>query len=191
MNSLVLIALGLIAADWDNLKEITKDRVYDVALRDGRCLSGRIVSSDGQQLVLDSVTIKHAEIARISDIPYPSAQFPVYSGRSSWVDVKAVRPQRTEYLQIVTNQGELLKWKNPNVSDDSIEFEATILPKADVKTISLLRFKPMTKTEQWYDTESATILAPRLWFHGLMLGKISVTLYNSAMIEDNSKLGCR
>jgi hypothetical protein len=70
-------------------------------------------------------------------------------------------------------------------------FEARDVPKVDVKTVSFVRFKPMTSTEQWYDTEGAVILAPRLWFEGLMLGKISVTLYNSAMTEDNSKLGCR
>jgi len=191
MSPLIIIALGVLAADWDNLREITRDRLYVVALRDGRCIHGRIISSTDQQLVLDSATNWRVDVVRVADIPFPSATGPVYSGRSSWDDVKAVHPQWSEYLLIQTNRGEELKWKNPNVLGDSIAFVASALRKADVKTVSYVRFKPMTKTEDWYDTESAVILAPRLWFHRAMLGKISVTLYNSGVAEDNSKLGCR
>ena len=69
MNTVVVIALSLLAADGGNLKEITRNQRYIVAVRDGRCLDGRLVLS---------ATLKREDVLRISNVPYPSAQFSVY-----------------------------------------------------------------------------------------------------------------
>jgi hypothetical protein len=171
MNPLLLIALSLVAADWDNLKEITKDRGYAVILRDGRCVKGRIVSSDDRQVVFGAEKISREAVLRITD-GTGLAHDAVYSGRSSWSDVAAASPQASEYLRVVTKRGEQFKWKRPTIS-----------AKGEVRTISFFRFKPLTSTEEYFSHENVDYLSPRLRFTGLLLGKIEA--------EDNSAVACR
>jgi len=149
MSTLVLVTLGLLAADWDNLKAITRDRSYTVALRDGRCMRGHLVSFDAQQVVLDSGVASRVEVLRVADDHTAAVHNLIFSGRNSWADVKASGPRGTEYLLIVTKRSEQLKWKRPTISDDSIVFDGKTLAKVDVARISYVRFKPLTDNDQW------------------------------------------
>lgn len=105
--------------------------------------------------------------------------------------MKASAPRSPEYLQIVAKRGEEWKWKQPTILDDSVASDGKTIAKADIRYVFLVRFKPLTKSEEYLHQESADLLAPRLWFDGLMLGRITVLLYNSALPEDNSPVGCR
>jgi hypothetical protein len=189
MNAVVVLALSLVAADWDNLKEITRDTTYRIVFRDGRCLKGNLISSNGQQVVLTSGAAQRADVLRIQDVgPYIVSSVPVYSGRSSWADVKAAGAGN---LLVVTKRGEQRRLEWPEILDARIIFNGETLEKVDVGTVSYIRFRPLTSREEYVHHENVDLLAPRLWFKGLLLGKISVKLYDSAMAEDNSKLGCR
>ncbi len=166
------LAGSLCAADvedgWSNIRRVTRDRFYAVVLRDGRCESGSLVSANDQAIVIGDSgkerVIRRTDVLRVSDDSlYADTRDTVFSARSSWLDVKDVGPKGTEYLHILTKHGEEWKWQKPTVSDDSVSFEGR---KVD-----------------W--------LAPRLWFNGLILGKISVLLYNSELAEDNSSVRCR
>ena len=191
VTAFALIALGLIAGDWDNLKEITRDRDYTVVLRDGRCINGRLVASDEHQVTMDSGVAGRSEVLRISDDRGDSAHNAVFSGRSSWADVMAAGPRGSEYLQIVEKGGQQLKWKRPLTSADSIFFAEKRVAKNEVRTISYVRFKPITPFDEYASKENAVLLAPRLWFGGLFVGKIVVTLFDSAAVEENSNVSCR
>jgi hypothetical protein len=94
------------------------------------------------------------------------------------MDVLAAAPSPAEWLRVTTKQ---VNWKEPAAS----------LTKDDVQSVSYVRFSPYTDREADLIREDVRLLAPQLWFRGLMLGKISVKLYDSSMPENNSALGCR
>ena len=180
---------------WRNLSKIPRDRGFAVLLRDGRCLHGTLMTVSDQAIELgeDSgkrVMAKRADILRFSDAFTAPARAAIFSGRSSWTDVKESAPQAPESVLIVAKIGEERKWKQPTIRDDSVASDGKSIGKADIRFVYLVRFKPLTKSEEYFHEERADLLAPRLWFNGLMLGKISVLLYNSALPEDNSPAGC-
>lgn len=184
-----------VADGWHNLQEVTRDREYTMILRDGGCARGLFVLVDDQGVVLRAsagrnFSIKRADVLRVSDLSAAPADRAIFSGRSSWADVKTAIPRGTEYFSVVTNRGAKLKWKQPTFSDDSATSSGNTVAKADIRYVSFVRYKPLTKNEEFYETEGGGLFAPRLWFNGLMLGKISVLLYNSEIPEDNSAPGC-
>lgn len=181
---------------WRNLKRVTRDRLYAVVLHDGHCAKGFLVSANDQVIVVrDSakdVVIKRADALRVSDDNlHAGAHDTVFSGRSSWSDVMAADPKGPGYLHISMKGGEELKWSKPTVSDGSLSFEGRKVAKTEVRYVSYVRLKPLTRSEQYVSHENVDWLAPRLWFNYLMLGKISVLLYNAELVEDNSPAGCR
>jgi hypothetical protein len=183
-----VIALVLLSADWDNLKEVTRDTTYAVALRNGRCIKGTLGAWNDRQVVIKSQVAKRADVVRVLDVgPYIVSAVPVYSGRSSWADVKA---SGARDLLITTKSGDQVRWESPEILDDRITFHEKSLAKVDVATVSCLRFRPLTRREEYVHHESVDVLAPRLWFNGWLLGKIKVKLFDVSMAEDNSILGC-
>ena len=183
---------------WRNLRQITWDRQYTVVIRDGHCVSGTLVSATEQQVAIrqprwvDSgkeLVIKRADVLRISDIRY-RAGYPIFSGRSSWSDVKSAEPVSTEYLHVITKAGAEWKWKQPVILDESVAFEGKTVAKSDIRYVSYVRFKPLTEHQEWLVQESGEFLDPRLWFNGIMRDKLSVLLYNSIVVEDNSPISC-
>jgi hypothetical protein len=157
---------------------------------------GFLVSANDQAVVIrdsgNDVIIKRADVLRVSDDDsHAGPHDTVFSGRSSWSDVKAADPKGPEYLHILMKGGEELKWAKPTVSDDSVSFEGRTIAKAEVRYVSYVRLKPITRYEEHVAHENVNWLAPRLWFNYLMLGKISVLIYSAELAEDNSPAGCR
>jgi hypothetical protein len=182
-----------LGASWNNLKHVTWDRGYEVILRDQKCVRGVINSVTDDTLVLSNggpttQVVKREDVLRVSD--GPGARNTVFNTRSSWTDVKEAMPGWKEYLSIVTKDGHTLDWKQPTVSDDSISFERKTVPKPQIQSVSYVRYKPLTSNEEYFHHRSADLFAPRLWFHALFLGTITVPLYDSALVEDNSHIIC-
>jgi hypothetical protein len=179
---------------WNNLKSVTRDRGYVVVLQDHTCTGGKIASVTDQGVVLGSDLNQITHLLKLEDVLRVGegwvAGNAIYSARSSWSDVKETMPRWREYMTIVTNEGRKLQWKQPMVSEDSITFEGHSLPKSDVRYVSYVRYKPLTPTQELFAHENVELLAPRLWFHDLFLGKMSVLLYDASLIEDDSPLVC-
>lgn len=180
---------------WGNLRRITRDRNYVVIFRDGHCARGLLVSANDQTIVIAAnpgkdLVIKRADVLRVSDTGFATAHDTIFSARSSWIDVKEAGPKATEYLRIVTKGGAEWKWKQPTISDDFVSFQGKHIAKADIRYVYYVRFRPVTAKEEYLNQEAAGFLAPRLWFNGLMLGKISVLLYNSELAGDSSSVRC-
>lgn len=197
---IVMITARILGAEaddgWRNLKQVTHDRDYTVIFRDGHCAHGSLLSVSERAAVLGSspgkdLSIERRNIVRVSDTSLAPAHDAIFSGRSSWIDVKEAGPRSTESLRVVTKRGKESYWRQPAISDDSVAFEGKIIGKSEVRYVFYIRVKPLTKREEHVHHENADLLEPRLWFHSLMLGKISVLLYNSEIPEDNSPLGCR
>lgn len=198
MTAWVLAALLFAAPGdgWSNLKHVTRDRLYAVFLRDGKCPIGTISSVGKQGLVLGTdsglgVAIKRSQIIRVSDDASAPAHTAVFSARSSWSDVKAAAPTGTEYLHIVAKRGEEWKGKQPTVSDDAIAFEGITIAKTVIRYVFYVRSKPLTVDEEYLHEEDLKWLASIPWLGDRVLTKISVLLYNADLAEDNSALACR
>jgi hypothetical protein len=158
MNALLVLALSLVPADWDNLKEITRDATYHVILRDGRCLKGSLVSSNDQQVVLTSGPAQRPDILRIQDVGrYIVSSIPVYSGRSSWADVKA---SGAGNLLIVTKRSEQRRLESPEILEDRIIYKGEAWEKLDLATVSYIRFKPLTSREEYVHHENVDFWLP-------------------------------
>jgi hypothetical protein len=198
--SILIMATLMRAADandgWGNLKEVTQGRQYTVRLRDGRCEQGRLGPAGAQSFSLRTgsgkdLVVTRADVLRVSDRAAATAHDAIFSGRSSWLDVREAYPSLTERIRVVTRRGEERTWIQPKVSDDSMSVEGTAISKTGIQSVSYLRFRPYTDREEDLVREDVRLLSPRFWFNGLMLGKISVLLYSSGMPEDNSLLRCR
>jgi hypothetical protein len=197
MNFWFLAALSVTAGSdgWSNLKHVTHDRPYAVVLRDGQCQYGTLSSVGDQALVLGAysglgILIKRSQVMRVTDNPTEPSLGAIFSGRSSWRDVKATTPKTTEYFHIVTKGGEEWKWKQPAVSADSITFGRVTIAKPDVRYIFYVRFKPLTVDEEFLHQDDLKWLVSIPWVSDLAARKISVLLYNSDLPEDNSPVTC-
>jgi hypothetical protein len=115
----------------------------------------------------------------------------LFSSRSSWEDVKEAKPLGPEYLHIVTKTGRDWNVKQPTVSEDSIRFGTTDIPKSDIRYVSYVRVTPLTEWEEYITREDVSFLAPRLWFGSRFSEKLSVLIYNSDRPEDNVPVQCK
>ncbi|HEY6342159.1 MAG TPA: hypothetical protein VIY49_11755 [Bryobacteraceae bacterium] len=194
-----LFAAVLLSASsdgWSNLKRVTRDRPYAVILRDGHCQYGTLSSVGDHAMVLATysgigILIKRAQTTRVTDDPTAPERGAVFSGRSSWLDVKMAVPKGMEYLHVVTKRGDEWKWKQPAVTDDSISFEKITVGKAVVRYVFHVRAKPLTSDEEFFHQEDLKWLAAIPWLGKRVPRKISVLLYNSDLPEDNSPIACR
>ncbi len=179
---------------WENLKRITRDRSYTIISRDSKCLVGMLAAVDSKSIWIvgesKSAEIPRTAVLRITDVSSELARDVIYSGRSSWIDVEGAIPQGSEYLHVQMKTGEQWTWKQPKVTSESIVFGNKSVVKRDVRRVWYVRYKPTTATEDYVRHENATLLAPRLWFDGLILGKIRVPLYDSEREADESPIAC-
>ena len=157
---------------WENLRHITKDHLYSLVLREGKCKWLSIGSSDNAQLVLEQasgkLSVQRRDVLQVSD----SDSRLVFSARSSWLDVKHSFIGPGEFFQITTRAGQEFRWGHAVVQDDDISQAGKSVAKGDIVRVIYVRHKPLTRAQQALDQESFTFVDPRLWFHEAMNGRI-------------------
>jgi hypothetical protein len=202
--ALLLVSYVSLAAapndGWNNLKNSIRNCSYVVLSRDGRCTVGKFVSADEQSLQLqvmnakgtyDPISLQRAQILRVSEDSNQTTHNTVFSGRSSWSDVKTAEPQASEYLSVITKQDQELKFKKPKVTDDIITVGRTTVKRDDIRFVSYVRFKSISDSAARNWGEAGIFVWPAFWIYQRMLPKISVLLYNSAEKQDDSTLECK
>jgi hypothetical protein len=179
---------------WSNLKRVTRDRGYTVLLRDYHCVQGQLkqFSSDALVIQLGSsgqeVVIQRSQVLRVADGGFSKPRDLVFSGRSSWSDVRTLKLTGSEYLSVRTKGGKDFRIGKPEVLEESMTGGGRSIEKAEVRSAYYVRFTPLTDTEVYLAQEMAEFAAPRLWFNGVFLEKIPVRLYDSSIQEDNTPL---
>ena len=178
---------------WNNLKRVTRDRIYALMMRNGECEYGTLSSIGEQALVLGTdsglgLAIKRSQIARVSDNLTAPDRDPVFSARSSWLDVQTAA--NSGVLQIVSKHGDEWKWKQPAVSDESIASEGITVAKEDIRYVIYIRSKPLNIDEEYFHQVDFKWVAAIPWL-GDLAARIRVMIYNSDLVEDNSPLACR
>ena len=182
-------------AGWGVLAHVTWARDYSFVLRDGTSAAGVVLSVSPDSVTLSvrgeppstktsTVTLERSNVLRVDD-GVKGADL-IYSGRSSWSDVRAIPPyEGVERLEVVTRSGARLTGKTATVSDVEITLAGHRIPKADVSQVYYLRVKPLSDNWEHAFRESLTLYPLSLLFQ---IHKIAVLLYDSSLPEDNTPL---
>jgi hypothetical protein len=68
-----------------------------------------------------------------------------------------------------------------------------VVPKIDISRVLYVRYKPLSVNYRWFAQEASIFasLSPKTWQYALKINAmISVLLYDSAMPEEDSLVGC-
>lgn len=202
------IANGAADGGWQNLKRMRTDRDYTVLMRNGSCITGRVAAVDtgalelfepresaNQKTTKTDVRIIEAnrnDVLRVTDTRFGDPHDTIYSGRSSWTDVKASRPKgKAEWLKVVDKRGKERTCKTPEASDDGLRCGTEEISKKDIARVYYVRLKPASDWLEYASGEGVGGLDPRTWFNYMLLGRIDVLLFDSALPEDNQAAACR
>ena len=69
-------------------------------MRDGHCVTGHIESFDANYVTVGSLRLNRGEVVRVGDGTSVAHHDPVYSGRSSWSDLRGSEPNKYERIQL-------------------------------------------------------------------------------------------
>jgi hypothetical protein len=182
---LVFVSLPVGAQDerWDALKNLTRKRDYTILKRDRQCVDGEIAAVTDHNLTVkhfrqwdkpptrEKIAIERAEILRIGE--RINAIDVVYSGRSSWADVKAlVEISPPEHALIVMKDGRRREGIPATVSDETLKFrggsDLNQIPKQDIAKVYYVRVKPVSASME-DSAREMIFLDPRLWPHMLRI----------------------
>lgn len=189
---------------WNNLGKVTRKRFYTVIQKDGKCATGKIDSVKDDLLFLKPAkgsidAIPRAGVIQVNTGPIWSRI--VYSGRSSWQDVRNSRNSASGGVRISRTTGSGYEGKYTSVSDAEIALQdadgAHTIRKAEIATVDILVPAPLSEGNEYWASEMCDFavicaLNPAVW--PLLLGRgtfIMVRLYDLALPEDNSTLTCK
>jgi hypothetical protein len=186
-------------SSWENLKHIYRHRDYTLVDRKFNCFQGEIAAISDNALTLKLLDGGSTASFDRSNVLFVdeglTLALTLYSGRSSWLDVRALR--RPWNIRIVTKSGGSLTGKFIQASDDSVTFQLrnqrNEIGKDHISRLYFLVGKPLSASADEAASEGIDgFFFPELWLY-LFEGrpKISVRLYDSTMIEDNIPVACK
>lgn len=204
-TAVLVLPLGIALAQgedpWRQLGTVDRTNVYTVALRGGTCEEGSIVKLDSNSLVFRNaspdrqLTIARSDILRVGE--GTKVHEVLFSGRSSWADVRASLPAPREHLILALKSGQQLKAVSIRTSDSDLTFKTggkqVTIAKSDIGRVLYVRFKPLSAGYQWFAQEAPYLVyfTPKGWQYALKINAmISVPLYDADLTEDDSPVTC-
>lgn len=190
---------------WKNLMHADRRPTYTVVTRQLGCTVGKIDAVTRQTVTLkrpDGTTesIAKQDVLRSTDQEIASLGI-VYSGRSSWLDVKNCCPNPKRYsgvyLRLVMLDGKKHEGELVGVQDTNLTLrdgrQTNQFAKLDISRVYLVRYKRMSKSAEAAFTELFVfkVLDPQLWPYFLRIGTAYVLLYDSRMPDDDSEIDCK
>jgi hypothetical protein len=176
---------------WRNLGHTIKESSYTVAMRDGRCLTGHIESFDGKYVTVGSSKLERKDVARIGDGTSVADHDPIYSGRSSWSDLRQSEPNEFERIELELKNNVTRKCRSFSASEDEATCDGSRIKKSEVVRGYYIRLAPATEWEHHAAHEGVTFLAPRTWFNHALFPRIKVLLYDEALPDESVKVACQ
>ena len=160
------------------------------------CVHGRIQSVTDNSLTINPenaprITIERSRLLRVEGYGVGV----VYSGRSSWSDVKMVRPT-FERMRVISGDGRKHEGAG-KASDDEVTIEinrrSESFRKDEIARVYVLADRPASDVldEMVLETPYIAVFDPELWVY-MMQKKmpLAVRLYDSSLPEDNLPLEC-
>jgi len=160
---------------WKNLSHTIRKADYTVATRDGRCVTGHVESFDQRSVTIKSVRIDRKDVVRVGDGTSLADHDPIYSGRSSWADLKS---------GVTRNCGAF------RATDEQATCDGIQIGKFEVARGYYDRLAPASEWEHHVAHENVMFLAPRTWFSFALFPRIAVVLYDAVLPEENFKIEC-
>jgi hypothetical protein len=176
---------------WKNLGHTIKESSYTVAMRDGRCVTGHVASFDDKHVTVGSSKLDRQDVVRVGDGMSIADHDPIYSGRSSWLDLEGSEPNKYEHIQLDLKNRATRKCHDFSATEEEATCDGSRIGKPDVARGYYVRLAPASEREHYLVRENATLLAPRTWFDYALFPRIKVLLYDEALAQENSKVECR
>lgn len=190
---------------WENLKQITRRRMYTYVDRSLHCGRAKIEQVTEQAVTLKhpdntKISIERQDLLRLGEWALSPAGI-VYSGRSSWSDVKNQRhsakdSHKRARMRVVTLDGKSHEGQLIEVDDTHLALldgdHRRQLTKSDISKVYCLKSKPYSERAE-YIVEELPVLwlfDPEVLVHELTFSRIPVLLYDSSAQQDDSAIAC-
>jgi hypothetical protein len=183
---------------WVILKHTTHRSTLAFMVRGEGCYKGKIraVADDSIRVKLQSgatITIERSTLVRVEGYAVGA----IYSGTSSWADVKAIRSDLGERARVVAKDGNKYEGK-AQASDTEITVEhagknETIL-KSNVARVDRFTDRPASDSLDSFAQEGGGLLVldPEAWVYmAQKASPLSVRIYDSSLPEDNTRVSCQ
>jgi len=192
-------------ASWKNLNQLTHRASFIFATKRRDCVTASLKSTNDTSLTVklrDGMTekVQRDDLLRIN---YgESARGVLFSGRSSWLDVRALSgtpaPKSLPKVIVETKAGNAHQGTLMSVSSDRLMVRSgnkeLELAKGEIATISYVVPKPVSASASYADEELVflKVFDPELWptLFGLQ-GSLVVRLFDASMPEDDSEIVCK
>jgi hypothetical protein len=204
---------------WQSLKQLKRGLGYVFIMRDMTCQYGQLkevadtsvsIKTDRADVVVAKANLLRVRVGfggRSVQNSNPNlALFTLYSGRSSWGDLLAFVPFESKehpasamHFLMTTQDGRAHRGILNQVTEDEIALadsfgKISSFSKRQVSRVDFITEKPLSETEEfhWDELAMLRIFDPQLYPRLFHLGDtMPVTLYQSAIPEDNSMIACR
>ena len=172
LNSQLMSVAAVGDDSWENLNHVTHNRNYILMDDAGNCAIGEIKGITAQNLLVRefgagarTVTFGRSNLLRVED--GAKATDVIFSGRSSWLDVKSLgRIGSDEAIVVTTKDGQRHRGKPVDISEAKIRLARRNMPvevpKERISTVDYLREKPMSRSTT-YAAQEAAFFDPTLW----------------------------
>jgi hypothetical protein len=204
------MALGTCAAlaqspSWEQLRTLEHDYSFTVFEKGGQCHDNAVIQEitpseiviTWNEFVNGQSTIQTKRIGRATVLAVDAGHNIVYSGRSSWRDVRDARPGYGERLRVMTATGNKITGALAAVSDTGLTLSVFgrkhEISRSQIKTIDYLRQRPLSDSGEYIAQEAPGLLlfSPGTWVRVAGVSpKLAVRLYDSSLPQDDSELTC-
>ena len=100
------------------------------------------------------IALKRSRVLRIGETS--NVRDVIFSATSSWLYVNAAASAGTGYLIVETRDGRRWRLNRPTVSDAAITDRGKVMPKAEVRSVFYVRYKPFSDREEYFWRESGS-----------------------------------
>jgi hypothetical protein len=198
---LILNAGGLAFAQFhrrNKVERVAPSTSLTFMKRNGSCVNGPILKIEPKMVTVKQAQSAPVTIERKDLLQASQGDSLVFSARSSWADVEAVRLRPREGLELKLRNGKLIEERPLSFTDNGFVCKRFLwlkkrYAKAQIMTVDYLRMKPDSDVFDYFTQEAPALLFfyPESYdrLKGLE-GRTPVRLYDAAMPEDDTALKC-
>lgn len=164
---------------WQKLGTLERTNLYTIVLRDKSCQTGRIQTVESDKIILTTgATVQRSDVVWVGG--GLSAHNILYSGRSSWDEVKRAQAASPESLTIRLRSGRVLTGPEISASDTGVTIKRfgrhVSTAKPDIAHVDYVRFKPVSEAHRYFAQEAAylAVLDPKVWQYWLRIDALNL-----------------
>ncbi|HEY1903672.1 MAG TPA: hypothetical protein VGG56_14660 [Terracidiphilus sp.] len=179
-------------------KPVTRSASLTFIKKDGTCVDGPISRIDPKTVTVQQNQSQPVLIPRKNLLQVSQGDALVFSARSSWADVQAVRLRPRESFMLRLRNGKVIKGSPLQITADGMVFKHMLwmkkrYAKDQIVTVDYLRLKPDSNVFDYFGQEAPALLFFYPEFYDRLSGlegRIPVRLYDALLKEDDAPLKC-